>query len=170
MILPKTPSFRLNGKRALVAGASSGIGLACAVALAESGAEVLAVARSKELLSDLEISCKKKGYRLSTFCLDITNFRATKNLLKERGIFDIVVNSVGIARHNSALETRIDDFDKVMAINVKAAFFLAQQSAQQMILGSKPGSIITISSQMAFVGGVHRSVYCASKQLVSQLF
>ena len=166
MSLPKTPSFRLEGKHALVVGASSGIGRACAVGLAESGAKVVAVARNKKALLDLEKSCREVGYSLETTVLDITNLEATRKLLCEKKEFDVVVNSAGLARHGAAIKTNAEDFDQVMDINVRAAFFLAQQAAKNMMMSQIAGSIITISSQMAFVGGIDRSVYCASKHAV----
>jgi 2-deoxy-D-gluconate 3-dehydrogenase len=75
----------------------------------------------------------------------------------------VVVNSAGIARHSPALETRVEDFDAAMAINLRGAYFLAVAAARGMIAAGKPGSIIQISSQMGHVGGQERAVYCAGK-------
>lgn len=133
MQLPRTPSFRLDGKRALVTGASSGIGLGCAVALAEAGARVCDVA-------------------------DLDAMRALFD-----APFDVVVNAAGMARHAPALDTRPEDFDAVMQVNLRAAYFLSQQAVRALTSAGRGGSIIHISSQMGHVGGPDRAVYCASK-------
>ena len=161
--LPKTPSFRLDGRRALITGGSSGIGLGCAVALAEAGAHVTIMARKQAALDELAEAFAKQGWPIAVISNDIADCEATANILNEQAPFDILVNSAGLARHAPATDTSIDDFDAVMNVNVRGAFFLAREVAKGMIEASLAGSIITISSQMAFVGGVDRSVYCASK-------
>ena len=166
MELPKTPSFRLEGKRALVTGASSGIGLACAVALAQAGAEVIAAARSEDKLAELVSAAQNQGLNMTACALDVSDLDAMAVTLNTLGRFDVLVNSAGMARHGPAADTKADDFDAVMAVNLRGAYFLAQQTANQMIAAGTGGSIINISSQMAHVGGIERSVYCASKSAV----
>ena len=166
MELPKTPSFRLEGKRALVTGASSGIGLACAVALAQAGAEVIAAARSEDKLAELVSAAQNQGLNMTACALDVSDLDAMAVTLNTLGRFDVLVNSAGMARHGLAADTKADDFDAVMAVNLRGAYFLAQQTANQMIAAGTGGSIINISSQMAHVGGIERSVYCASKSAV----
>lgn len=161
--LPRTPSFRLDGRRALVTGGSSGIGLGCAVALAEAGAHVTVMARKQAALEELAEAFAKQGWPLEIISNDIVDCDTTKIVLDSLAPFDILVNSAGLARHAPATETSIDDFDAVMNVNLRGAFFLAREVAKGMIKAGITGSIITISSQMAFVGGVDRSVYCASK-------
>jgi NAD(P)-dependent dehydrogenase (short-subunit alcohol dehydrogenase family) len=95
--------------------------------------------------------------------LDVTDRAAVAALLDVVGPLDMLVNSAGLARHGPALETEEGDFDAVMEVNVKAAFFLAQEVARRM---TGPGSIIQISSQMGHVGGIDRAVYCATKHAV----
>lgn len=163
MTLPKTPSFRLDGKRALVAGASRGIGLGCAVALAQQGAHVVCAARGMDELNAAVGTLKAEGHSAEAVQLDIGNTDAVKALLADQQAFDVVVNSAGIARHAPALETSIDDYQAVMDINVRGAFVLSTEGARGMIAAAKPGSIINISSQMGHVGGQERAVYCASK-------
>ncbi len=165
MTLPKTPSFRLDGKRALVAGASSGIGHACAVALAEAGAHVTFAARRAEVLEQVVGEVQSAGFTADALTLDVTDTAAVRNLFEGQQ-FDIVLNSAGLARHSAAVDTQEDDFDAVMNINVRAAYFLAQQAAKAMIAKGTGGSIIQISSQMAHVGGIDRAVYCGSKHAV----
>ncbi len=163
MTLPRTPSFRLDGKRALVTGASRGIGLGCAVALAEAGAHVILVARGQGALTDAVAELTAAGLSAEGHALDVTDRGAVAALLDRVGPVDILCNSAGLARHSPALETAEADYDAVMEINVKAAYFLAQAVAARMERG---GSILQISSQMGHVGGIDRAVYCASKHAV----
>lgn len=163
MQLPQTPSLRLDGKRALVAGASSGIGLGCAVALAQAGAEVLITARSIDNLKELEAALRSEDYKATAIALDITDIEAMRALVSAEGPFDILLNSAGMARHGPALETEVEDYEAVETINQKSAYFLNQAVAKGLITAGKPGSLITISSQMGHVGGVERAVYCGTK-------
>ena len=161
MILPSTPSFSLQGKRALVTGASSGIGQACAVAMAEAGASVVYAARSADRLNKTVDAILLKGLDAHAVVLDQADLGALKSAIQEP--FDIVINSAGMARHKTALETLPEDFDVVMDVNLRSAYFLSTYSAQLMKKAKINGSIIHISSQMGHVGGTDRSVYCASK-------
>jgi len=163
MQFPKTPSFRLDGKRALVAGASSGIGLAAAVALAEHGAEVVLAARRAEKLADIVAALRDRGWSAQAMTLDIADVEATRDALGAQDPFDIMVNSAGAARHSKAIDTTPQDFDAVMDINLRGAYFLTQAVAKGMLAAGKTGSLINISSQMGHVGGLDRAVYCASK-------
>ena len=163
MQFPKTPSFRLDGKRALVAGASSGIGLAAAVALAEHGAEVILAARRAEKLADIVAALRDRGWSAQAMTLDIADVEATRTALGAQDPFDIMVNSAGAARHSKAVDTTPQDFDAVMDINLRGAYFLTQAVAKGMLAAGKTGSLINISSQMGHVGGLDRAVYCASK-------
>lgn len=160
MSLPRTPSLRLDGKRALVTGASSGIGQACAVALAEAGAQVICAARGPERLNETVSQMQAKGWEAEALPLDIADLDAMRAALTGQRL-DIVVNSAGLARHSPALETTPEDFDAVMGVNLRAAYFLSVAAARSM--AQTGGSIIHISSQMGHVGGIDRAVYCASK-------
>lgn len=161
MILPSTPSFSLQGKRALVTGASSGIGQACAVAMAEAGASVVCAARNANRLNKTVDAILLKGLDAQAVVLDQADLSALKSVIQEP--FDIVINSAGMARHKTALGTLPEDFDVVMDVNLRSAYFLSTYSAQLMKKAKINGSIIHISSQMGHVGGTDRSVYCASK-------
>ncbi|NNF73308.1 MAG: SDR family oxidoreductase [Rhodobacteraceae bacterium] len=161
MRLPKTPSFRLDGRRAMVTGASRGIGLGCAVALAEAGAHVVMAARGADALDEAADTLRNAGLSAEALVLDVADLDAARGAMGASGPFDIFCNSAGLARHGPALDTTADDFDAVMAVNLRSAYFLAQEAARGM--GDKGGSIIQISSQMGHVGGVDRAVYCASK-------
>ena len=164
--LPKTPSLRLDGLRALVTGASSGIGLGCAVALAEAGADVVLASRNIKALNEAAEAIIMKGFSAETLQLDISDLVSIDNVLKEQKPFDVLVNSAGLGRHTPSLETSTEDFDAVMDVNLKGAYFLTQSIAKALIKAKKPGSLINISSQMGHVGGVDRAVYAASKHAV----
>lgn len=163
MDLPRTPSFRLDGKRALVTGASSGIGLACAAALAGAGAEVALVARREaELLAAAE-AIRARGGAASAHPLDITDLAATAEFVAGAGPFDVLVNAAGLARHSPALDTRPEDYDAAMNLNLRAAYFLTREVARGLIAAGRGGSLVNVSSQMGHVGGPDRAVYCANK-------
>ena len=166
MTLPKTPSFRLDGKRALVAGASSGIGLACAAALGEAGAEVTLAARRADALETLADVMQAAGMSAQALPLDIADVAAMQAAIAENGPFDVLVNSAGLARHSPAGETTEMDFDAVADLNIKGAYFLTQAVANGLVAAGMPGSLINISSQMGHVGGPDRAVYCATKHAV----
>lgn len=166
MELPQTPSFRLDGKRALVAGASSGIGLACAVALGAAGAAVTLTARSEGKLRDAVAAMTAAGQNADAFAMDVADIAATQSQVAENGPYDILVNSAGMAKHSPAVDTTEADFDAVSDLNIKGAYFLTQAVAKGLIAAGKPGSLINISSQMAYVGGIDRALYCSTKHAV----
>ena len=163
MTLPRTPSFRLDGRRALVTGASSGIGLGCAVALAEAGCHVVCAARHPDRLDAVVEAMRAEGWSAGALPLDIADVGAMAAALEPQAPFDVLVNSAGMARHSPALATTPADFDAVMAVNLRGAYFLSARVAAAMIDAAHPGSIIHVSSQMGHVGGIDRALYCASK-------
>ena len=160
--LPRTPTFSLKGKTALVTGASSGIGQGCAVALAEAGAHVVCAARGVDKLNSTVAALRDAGMSAEALALDQGDLATLEPIMAER-CFDVVVNSAGLARHGPALETTPEDYDAAMALNLRSAYFLSAYAAKAMMAEDKTGSIIHISSQMGHVGGVDRAVYCASK-------
>ena len=161
--LPKTPSFRLDGRRALVTGAGRGIGMACAAALAEAGAHVVCAARTEPEITDLANTIRSHGWSAEPLVMDVTDLASSEALIKNTGPYDILVNNAGTNRPRPMLDIEAEDFDAVMDLNVRAAYFTARNVARGMVEANKKGSIITISSQMGHVGGPNRSVYCASK-------
>jgi NAD(P)-dependent dehydrogenase (short-subunit alcohol dehydrogenase family) len=163
MTLPRTPSFRLDGRLALVTGASSGIGLGAAVALAQAGAHVTLVARRRAELDELRDRIVEGGGAADVLALDITDIEATRRALEERKPFRILVNSAGIARHAPALDTTPQDYDEAMSINLRAAYFLTREVARGLIGSGQTGSLINVGSQMGMVGGPDRAVYAANK-------
>ncbi|SDU48268.1 SDR family NAD(P)-dependent oxidoreductase [Stappia sp. ES.058] len=169
VFLPKPPSFRLDGKRALVTGASRGIGLASAAALAEAGAHVVLAARSRDDLTDAAEAIRKAGGKAEILPLDVADLSAALAAIERAGAFDILFNNAGINRPGPFLDATPDDFDAVFSVNVRAAYFIAQSVARGMIAEGRGGSIIQTSSQMGHVGGVDRTVYAASKHALEGL-
>ena len=163
MGLPRTPTFRLDGRRALVTGASSGIGQGAAVALAEAGAHVVCAARGVERLEGTVSAMRAEGWSAEALALDVADVGAVGSALAGLAPFDILVNAAGLARHSPAVETRPDDYDAVMDLNLRGAYFLSTEVARAQAAAGIGGSIIHISSQMGHVGGIDRAVYAASK-------
>ncbi len=161
--LPETPSFRLDGRRALVTGAGRGIGLAAAAALAGAGASVTLAARTGEEVEAAAAAIRARGGQAEALTLDIADTAAVQAAIAARPAFHAFVNNAGTSRHAPFLEVTEADFDTVLALNLRGCFFAAQAAARRMAEERVPGSIINISSQMGHVGGPNRSVYCASK-------
>ena len=158
-------SFEINlrGKTALVTGAGRGIGLAAAFALAEAGASVMLVARTRD---EVETAAKKlndNGKAAKALAVNVLDTNETEEAIRKHGPFDILVNNAGTNRPSSLFDVSHDDYDAIMDLNVRAAFFTAKAVAQGLMQAGKPGSIINMSSQMGHVGAVNRTVYCASK-------
>lgn len=166
MSLPRTPSFRLDGRRALVTGAGRGIGLACAAALAEAGAEVVMIARGAGELEAAADAIRAAGGRAEAAVLDVTDIAATEAFVAARGPFRVLVNNAGTNRPAPLLEITEEDYDAVAGLNVKAALFVAKAVARGLIEAGLEGSIVNVSSQMGHVGGPRRTVYCATKHAV----
>jgi NAD(P)-dependent dehydrogenase (short-subunit alcohol dehydrogenase family) len=163
MGLPRTPSLRLDGRRALVTGAGRGIGLACAAALAQAGAHVVLVARTGREIEQVAEAIGKDGGSAEAIPLDVTDSEAVTALLEKQEPFDILVNNAGTNRPVTFLDVTVEDFDFMTRLNLRAAFFVAQGVARRMVQSGRRGSIIQISSDMGLVGGSNRTVYCATK-------
>jgi len=165
--LPFIPSFRLDGRRALVTGAGRSLGLACAAALAEAGAEVWLAARTAGEIQAAAAALRDRGDRAHALVLDVTDADAVASsvagLVAQHGPFQVLVNNAGTNRPKPADEVTEDDFDVLLGLNVKAAFFVAREVARGLKAAGLPGSIIQMSSQLGHVGAAGRSVYCASK-------
>lgn len=169
MHLPTTPSFRLDGKYALVTGGTRGIGLGAAVALAQAGAEVTVTARTASDVSAVTFAMQAAGLKAQGHGLDVTDVEAVRAFVDVRGPFDILVNSAGMARHGDFTNITPEDYAAVMDLNLGASLFVSQAVANQLITCKRGGSIIHISSQMGHVSAPKRAVYSASKFAVEGL-
>jgi NAD(P)-dependent dehydrogenase (short-subunit alcohol dehydrogenase family) len=141
--LPKMPSFRLDGRRALVAGAGRGIGLALAAGLAEA--------------------IRAGGGQAEPAVLDVSDIAAVQASFESRAAFDVLVNNAGTNRPKPMQDVSKADYDAVLDLNVKPAFFVVQGAVRRMRHEGIGGSLVHIGSQMGHVGGPNRSLYCASK-------
>ena len=164
--LSRTPSFRLDGKRALVTGAGRGIGQAAAAALADVGAHVILAARTEAEIEAVADQIRTAGDSAETMVVDVTDVAATRTAIDALGAVDILFNNAGTNRPAALLDVTVEDFDAVMALNVRGAFFCLQAVARGMVEAGNGGSIINVSSQMALVALPARAVYCASKHAV----
>jgi NAD(P)-dependent dehydrogenase (short-subunit alcohol dehydrogenase family) len=161
--LTPLPSFRLDGKRALVTGGGRGIGLTAASALAAAGAHVTIAARTRGDVEQAAEAIRARGDKAEALVLDVTDIAATRAAIASAAPFHILVNNAGTNRPKMLPEVTVEDYDLIMNLNVRAAFFAAQAVALKLIEAKQPGSIINISSQMGHVGAARRTVYCASK-------
>ena len=163
MTLPRTPSLRLDGRRALVTGAGRGIGMACAAALAQAGAHVVLVSRTAAQITAVAEEIGADGGSAEPLVLDVADTAAVQSAIAHVAPFDVLVNNAGTNRPRSFLDVTEDDYDAITTLNQRAAFFVAQSVARRMVEGGVRGSIIHVSSQMGHVGGATRTVYCATK-------
>ncbi len=161
--LPKTPSFRLDGRRAFVSGAGRGIGLGAASALASAGAHVTLAARTRDDVETAAAALRAQGLSADVLAIDVTDIDGFRAALAARDAYDVFVNNAGTNRPKPLLDVTADDFDAVMNLNVRAAYFAAQAIARKMVASGVRGSIINMSSQMGHVGAPSRTLYCASK-------
>lgn len=162
-LTPPLPSFRLDGKKALVTGAGRGIGAAAAAIFAQAGAAVTLCARTADEVEANAHEIREAGFEANAFALDVTDLAATRREIEARGPFDILLNNAGANRIRSITEVTEEDYDAVLNLNLKAALFVAQAVAKGLLATGRPGSIINLSSQMGHVGGGGRSLYSASK-------
>ena len=158
--------FSLKGQRALITGASRGLGLGCAEALAKAGAQVILVGRGA---ADLEAAAKQIGVGASIASCDVTNAKAFAVTLANLPDINILVNNAGTNIPEPFADVTEDHYDTIFNINVRAAFFVAQAVAKKMIAAGTKGSIVNMSSQMGHVGSPGRTVYCASKHALEGL-
>ncbi len=167
--LPRTPSFRLDGRRALVTGAGRGIGLAAAAALADAGAHVVLAARTRSDLEEVHEAIAKAGGSSEVLVLDVLDDAAVRQEVASRPPFNVLVNNAGINRPQPFIEFKTEDLDLLLDLNIRAAFVVAQAVARRMVETETRGALIHISSQMAFTTGPGRTVYCATKAALEGL-
>ncbi len=167
--LPTTPAFRLDGRRALVTGASRGLGLASAAALASAGASVVLAARDSADLAAAVEAIAARGGTAEAKQIDVTDLDQVARSIAAASPFDILVNNAGTNRPEPFSEVSAENFDAVLGLNLRSAFFVAQAVVRGMQQAGRGGSIIHMSSQMGHVGAPNRTVYCASKHAIEGL-
>ena len=132
-------------------------------ALADAGAHVTLAARTASEIEAAAAAIRARGQKAEALVLDVTDLAAMQAAIARAAPFNILVNNAGTNRPKPLLDVTIDDFDAIMGLNVRAAYFVAQAVARRLIEAKQPGSIVNISSQMGHVGAARRTVYCASK-------
>jgi NAD(P)-dependent dehydrogenase (short-subunit alcohol dehydrogenase family) len=124
---------------------------------------VTLAARTTKEIEEAAEAIRARGQQADALTLDVTDIEATRKALAARGPYQVLINNAGMNRPKMLTDVTVDDFDTIMGLNVRAAFFMAQTVAARLIEAKLPGSIINISSQMGHVGAARRTVYCASK-------
>ncbi len=164
--------FSLAGRRAMVTGASKGIGLEVCRVLADAGADIVAVGRDHAGLAEAKAAVEASGRTCLTVAAELATpdgpGAAAAQALAHFGTIDILVNNAGIAQTTPLLETGIEEWDRIMAINLRAPFLIAQALAPQMI-AQRRGKIINVSSQTGVVAIPDHGAYAASKNGLNAL-
>lgn len=159
--------FEIKNKIALVTGAGKGIGKASAIALAEAGADLIILSRTKSDLDKVKKQIIKLKRNCQTYICDVSNYDEVKSVFKEIKKIDILINNAGTNRPEHFVKIKKEDMDYVVDLNIKAAFHVAQMGAKIMIKSknrkSIGGSIINMSSQLGKVGAPIRSIYNMTK-------
>jgi NAD(P)-dependent dehydrogenase (short-subunit alcohol dehydrogenase family) len=162
--------FRLDGKTALVTGAGRGIGRAAALALAAAGAELVLVSRTESELGAVAREIEHKGGRARTLPLDVTDGAAVRQAFAGLETLDILVNNAGLNHPQPFLEVDEETLDRLLGLNVRAAFLVAQAAARRMVAIGSGGVIVNMSSQMGHVGSERdRTVYVMTKHAIEGL-
>jgi NAD(P)-dependent dehydrogenase (short-subunit alcohol dehydrogenase family) len=166
---PQTPSLRLDGRMAMVTGAGRGIGRGCAIALAKAGADLTLMARSRSELEETACEVRATGQNVQSVVCDVTDSHQVEEAVDFLEQIDVLVNNAGTNVPEPFLEVSEENLDRVLAVNVKGVFLVAQSAARRMFEHGEGGSIINVSSQMGHVGAPRRTVYCATKHAVEGL-
>jgi NAD(P)-dependent dehydrogenase (short-subunit alcohol dehydrogenase family) len=158
-----TASFDLSGQTILVTGAGRGLGRSAALMLAESGADIVAVSRTLSELEKLKAVVEAAGQSCQIASLDVTDRAAVRAFIGGLDTLNGVINNAGWNNPQHALDVDDESFDRIVDLNLRAAFTVAQAVAKKFVALKVPGSIVNMSSQMGHVGGPLRSAYCMSK-------
>jgi len=160
-------NYNLKNKTAVVTGAGKGLGRACAIALAEAGANLIIISRTKKDLDEVSRRIKKLKSKCNSYVCDITNYNEIKEIINKQTKIDILINNAGNNRPAHFTKVKTKDMEYMVKINTIATFNLAHLCALKMIKSKNRkkigGSIVNMSSQMGHVGGPIRSVYNMNK-------
>ena len=159
--------YNLKNKYALVTGAGKGLGKACAIALAEAGANLIVISRTEQDLVSVSKIIKRFRVKCKSYVCDVTDYEEVKEMVNKVNKIDILVNNAGTNIPEHFLKVKTENMERLVNINTVAAFNVAQLVALKMVKLKKRkkvgGSIINMSSQMGHVSGPKRSVYSMNK-------
>jgi len=159
--------INLKNKTALVTGAGKGIGKACAIALAEAGANLIVISRTKKDLDKVSKIIKKFRSKCQSFVCDVTNYSQIKEIINKQKKIDVLVNNAGINIPEHFTKVQKKNMEYIVRLNTIATFHIAQLCALKMLENKNRkkigGSIINMSSQLGHVGAPIRSVYNMTK-------
>ena len=165
--------FRVDGRIAFITGAGRGIGRACAIALAQAGAEVWLAARTREDLDAAAAEIRAGGGKAHVAIVDVTDSNQLRSAIAALPGLDVFVNNAGSNIPEPFVEVADEHLDRLLALNVRAAFIAAQAAARKMLEArerkARGGAIVNMSSQMGHVGAVNRTVYCLTKHALEGL-
>jgi NAD(P)-dependent dehydrogenase (short-subunit alcohol dehydrogenase family) len=165
--------FRLDGRTALVTGAGRGIGRACAIALAQAGAEVWLIARTRDEIEQASAEIRAAGGKAHAMACDVLSSAEVKKVVRAMTLLDVLVNNAGSNIPEPFVEVSEAHLDRLLDLNVRAAFLVALAAAKKMLEAperrQRGGAILHMSSQMGHVGAVNRTVYCMTKHALEGL-
>jgi NAD(P)-dependent dehydrogenase (short-subunit alcohol dehydrogenase family) len=166
-----TPSFRLDGKTALITGAGGGIGAGIAQALSAAGAQVVLVGRTESRLAEIAAQIHAAGGQARSVVCDVTDSTAVRAMVESLPALDILVNNAGTNYPEPMLEMRDAHLDEMLDLNIRACYIVAQAAVGKMLQlnGEAGGSVINVSSQMGHVGAANRTAYCMTKHAIEGL-
>jgi NAD(P)-dependent dehydrogenase (short-subunit alcohol dehydrogenase family) len=166
-------NFRLEGRAAFVTGAGRGIGRACAIALAQAGAEVWLAARTRDEVEAAAGEIRGAGGKAHAIAVDVTRSSELREAIGALPVLDVLVNNAGTNIPEPFVEVSEEHLDRLVNLNVRAAFLAAQAAARKMLDAAdrkaRGGAIVNMSSQMGHVGALNRTVYCMSKHAIEGL-
>jgi len=169
----KLPAYRLDGRVALITGASAGLGAAIAIGMAQAGAEVAIMARSREGLDRVAARIRADGGRCTPIACDVTDTAALRRSIADMARLDVLVNNAGTNFPEPMVEVSDEHLDTMLALNVRSVYLAAQAAVRKMLEDAqrreRGGVILNMSSQMGHVGSPNRTVYCMTKHAVEGL-
>lgn len=169
----KLPAYRLDGRVALVTGASAGLGAAIAIGMAQAGAEVAIMARSREGLERIAERIRVDGGHCTAIACDVTDTGSLRRAIAGMARLDVLVNNAGTNFPEPMVEVSDEHLDTMLALNVRSVYLAAQAAVRKMLEDAqrrdRGGVILNMSSQMGHVGSPNRTVYCMTKHAVEGL-